>query len=338
MAEREQTVSIDIKANPATTAPDISGSIPAHTIHLEVEGQGQAVSTGSIPFPDQYATGVVTVTNLTGQPLIVPAGTVVMTVDEPPVRFVITEEIRIPGGVGASSDGTIRAEKPGQTGNVDSGRVRAISGGIGSAVRIQNPEPTSGGTDIISPAPSAEDYGKLKKRVLDDLEKEARMGMERSLAQNQRLLPNTLQLVEIIEENLQPEVGQPGDPFTLHLRARYSADYILPGDVEAVVRTIMESNLEPGMTAIPDQTIIIVETEPDPGSDGMEWKVTASRMIRAAVKEEEVGYSVSGKKPEAAVSLLTGWLKLAQPPEIRMHPSWWPRIPYLPIQIRVEIR
>lgn len=338
IAESEQRVSLQVRASPEITAPNINGGIPAHEIALEVNGRDQDETTGSVPSPDQFANGIITLTNLTDQSVVVPVGTVVLTLDDPAIRFETLGEIQIQGGVGETAQAPVKAQQPGQNGNVEAGRIRAIAGDIGLYVMVENHEPTAGGSNLTSPAPSRDDYDNLKNRLLDTLEKKALDEMESSLEDGERLLTGTLKLEKVLEEKVQPEVGQPGDHLAIQLRVKYSAWYMLPNELESMINTVMDGGLAPGMVTVPGQPLEIEETSPVVNQNGMEWQVNASRNIRASWKEEDVISAVSGKKPEAAIGVLSGMLQLETPAAIRMHPSWWPRIPFLPIQIHVEMK
>lgn len=338
MAQSEQRVSLRVQASPEITTPNINGGIPAYVITMEVDGQDQEGVTGNASIPDQFASGVVTFTNLTDRAVLVPAGTIVMTLDDPPVRFETLAEVQVAPGVGETAGAAIQAQQPGQSGNVEAGRIKAVAGEAGSSVLVDNPEAAAGGSDSISPAPSQADYDALKERLLTALDEKALEEIESSLAGDKRLLPATLKLEEVLEEKVQPQVGQPGDRLSIQLKARYSAWYILPDELEALINTLMDGGLAPGTRPMPAQLLVLEEDSPLAGEDGLEWQVTAARKITAAWKEDEVISAVLGKRPAAAVDVLSAMLRLETPPAIRMHPAWWPRLPFLPAQINVEAR
>ncbi len=100
LPEQEQSLSLAVWANPAITTPTISGGVPAHLLAITVEGQDEIDSSGSLTIPSQYATGMVRLTNLTGQAVSVPPGTVVTTLTDTPVRFELTNSVDLPAGPG----------------------------------------------------------------------------------------------------------------------------------------------------------------------------------------------------------------------------------------------
>lgn len=338
LAESEQNLRLQVWASPDIPAPNLSGGIPATIGTAIVEGQDQTETSGSVSFPDQFAVGQIVLTNLTDQVVIAPAGTVVLTLGDPAIQFLTEREVRVPAGIGESAAVAVRAQQPGQVGNVEAGQIRAIADSIGSNLLVDNPEPTSGGMDITGPAPSEQDYENLRARLLSSLEQTAFKEILANAGTDKRLLPQTLKLEKVLEEEQQPAIGQPGDRLILRLRVEYSAWYIAPGDLETMVSTVLDASLTEGFVAVPGSQQILETTEPVIEQERVGWEVVASRKIRSDLKEGEVTSAVLGKPRQTAEELISTMLDLKSQPLIRFYPGWWPRLPYLPFQIRVDVQ
>ncbi|NPV76867.1 MAG: hypothetical protein HPY59_10900 [Anaerolineae bacterium] len=338
LAESEQNLRLQVWASPDIPAPNLSGGIPTTIGTVIVEGQDQIETTGSVSFPDRFAVGQIVLTNLTDQVVIAPAGTVVLTLGDPAIQFLTEREVRVPAGIGESAAVAIRAQQPGRVGNVAAGQIRAIAGLIGSNLLVENPEPTSGGADIMGPAPSEQDYENLRARLLSSLEQTAFKDIVANAGTDKRLLPQTLKLEKVLEEERQPAIGQAGDRLILRLRVEYSAWYIAPEDLETMVSTVLDAGLVEEYVAVPGSLQILETTEPVIEQERVGWEVLASRKIRSDLKKEEVITAILGKSRQAAEELISRRLNLKSQPIIRFYPGWWPRLPYLPFQIRVDVQ
>lgn len=338
MSESEQNLELQVWASPNIPAPNLNGGIPAGIVTAIVEGQDQAETSSSISLPDQFAVGQIILTNLTDEVVVVPVDTVVLTIDNPAIKFLIEKEVRVPPGIGEKVAVAIRAQLPGQSGNIAAGQIKAIAGSIGSNLLVENPEAVSGGSDIAAPAPSEQDYEKLRARLLSSLEQTAFNEILSKAGTNQRLLPQTLKLEKTLEEVRQPAIGQSGDRLTLRLRVEYSAWYIAPDDLNTMVSTVLDASLPEGFVAVAGSQQIIETTEPVIEQERVGWEVLANRKIRSILKEEEVKSVILGKSRRSAEELISRMLRLKSQPTIRIYPTWWQRLPFLPFQIQVDLQ
>ena len=126
-----QELDLDIWASPKITTANISGGIPAYPVSVTVEGRDTIRSTGTLSLPLSVAEGTVIFTNLTEEEISIPAGTVVLTIGEPSVRFETTRNILLSAGVGETAGGSIQAVVPGVPGNVEAGTIVAMEGDLG---------------------------------------------------------------------------------------------------------------------------------------------------------------------------------------------------------------
>jgi hypothetical protein len=64
--------------------------------------------------------------------------------------------------------------------------------------------------------------------------------------------------------------------------------------------------------------------------------MTASRAVRSDPHPDRLMFDLLGKTPDTAAEMLSSAFDLETPPVISVNPSWWPRLPLLPVQIRIE--
>jgi hypothetical protein len=336
MAEQEQRLALQIWANPSILAPNLSGGIPAEITKIILEGTETANSTGRIILPNQAATGEVLFVNLTNRDVLVPAGTIVRTQNDPPVRFETQLSLVVKadsGEEGARSP--VRAVLSGSGGNVQTGEIVAIEGEVGPLLAVSNPEFTSGGTNQTSPSPNQQDFERARQSLLQRLSQQAEEEMQASTPTGAYLLLPSLQMQAVEFEDRQPEEGQPGDRFKLTMRVAFTAWYITAENIQQAATTALDANMDPGFTPVADTIKIKLMGKPVLRGNGMGYEIEAVRQLKANWSKEEVVRLIRGKDLITAAGLVEDKLLLKSAPHFQMSPHWWPRLPYLPFRIQV---
>lgn len=337
MAEHQQSLQLSVWANPNIPAPNLSGGVPAHEIVNVVEQNGEISSSGALPIADSPARGAILLTNLTDHEVTVPEGTIVVTLSDPPVRFRTLSVASLSTGKDNSAPVNIEAVMPGASGNVAAGVIAAMEGMVGLQVKIENPEPTTGGSDRQSPAPTERDYLRLKESLLKNARQAALEKMEKELASDQVVLPASLEIGKVIEEQFEPAIGQPGDRLRLLLKMEVKGWYVSRKDVESVVWSAMDASLEPGFEGRPDSLAITPVGEPESQGSNVRWEVLAVRQVRSGWSQERLLSAVLGKTTSEATENLETAFRTQVKPQVETWPSWWPRLPFLPFRIQVEV-
>ena len=316
---------------------NISGNLPARPISAVVEGQESIPTTGVVEIPDQYAVGVVSFTNLTDQRMIIPAGTVVQGTEGSHPRFVTTQDGQINGGSGKSIDIPIRAVLPGESGNVGAGVIQAIEGSLGLSLKVINVSPSIGGLNLRSAGASAADLNLLREKLQDDLRLSAQKEMESRLLEGDQLIPATLEVKNILDERSEPEINQPADELTLSLRLEFTAVYIAGSDMLALGLASLDLALPEGYQPMAGTLQVEGAGKPVIDHEGViSWHVSAHRMIRRSLSEDQVASLALGLPPQQAIQRLSKELPLDSTPRIVLNPAWWPRLPILPFRITVQ--
>ena len=336
LPEQDQSLSLAVWANPSITVPTISGGVPAHLLTVTVDGHDEIASSGSLTLPSQSASGMVRLTNLTGQAVSVPAGTILTTLASTPVRFELTRTIDIPAGPGQAVDAEARALLPGESGNVAAGSIQAVEGNLGLSISVNNIEQMLGGSDYAVPMPTDTDYQQLDQRLRQTLQKNALQQMQKIVIKGQHLILASVQEKKVISETRDPQDGSPADRLQISLQSEYSAWYFTDEDLQVVARNTLDANLLSGQVAVPDTLFISSLDVPALSGDSAHWDIHAVRKISPAWSPESVAAQMVGRKPADVSRLLRQRLGLQHPAQVTLLPSWWPYLPFLSFRIQVE--
>lgn len=337
--QKDQTVTMTLTVDPLLSTPSLNGIIPADKVSTIVEVQGQLPTTGRASIPDQKASGIVTITNLSNQPLTLSAGSVVTIQSPVELRFITKREVALPGGEGKTVDVPVEAMANGAAGNIPADRIFSLEGPMGPNVVVSNTAAFTGGKDRSLPAVSKSDYDKLHQQLMDTLQKSAIQDLSASLGEGQILLDGTLVLEQVLEESALPAVGNPGDLLSLSLRAEFSGLSISKLDLEQLAKISMDAKLPDTEIAIPSTLAIDISSAPVLLPDGrMEWKVIASRKTITNLPEETLLKAVLSKRPSVAIGNLTELMDLKSPPVIQLTPSWWFWMPSMGFRIQFEVQ
>lgn len=332
---RYQEMTVPIKARLDVSKSQLSGLVPLKPISAVVEGRDSLPVTSMQRFPYLIASGEVVFTNMTDQVVEIPLGTTIRNLAVPPQRFEVTSPGRLSAGVGQSLDLPARSLQPGPAGNLPAGSLVAIEGRLGTSVSVTNPLPTTGGSEQLLPAPSQGDGLKLEDRLLDSLEVTALNEMKQRLGNGDILIPESIFLVEVLNKVFEPEAGQPADQLQLQLRAEFSGLSVAKQDLMTLAETLLNTSLPEGFFPV-DGTLEIIDLSPPTyQEESADWTIQARRQIQAVVPERLAMQLAQGLTPQAAENRLASSLELQIAPSIKLNPAWWPRVPYIPVRIKV---
>jgi len=335
-----QSLPLEVTASSTVRAATLTGEIPLHTRSTILEGTISGTATGNLSFPEGYAEGFVTVTNLTSEALNIPAGLTVQTVDVQPVQFKTNAAINLaPAGEdGESTRVAVSASLPGRAGNVTAGQIRAVVGEYGSSVAVNNAGAMFGGYNRFVNTPAEKDLEQLRKKLLEQLLAEAQTNyLTQMQTEELVLLAETIQVDEILSEEAVPSLGEPAEEFHLTLRVRFTAQYLNPADLEPVATQLLNANLETDYSAVIDSLNITPIGAPIANEDGTyQWMVFLYRKILPDLTRLEL-------QPFAGqpYTSLSNWLTQNYPDisqiTIDSQPDFWWWLPVFPQRIEVII-
>jgi hypothetical protein len=333
---RLQEIVIEVQASENTQATNISGAIPLRWINIVVEGRESIAASGSMRLPNRPATGQVIFTNLTDQAVPIPEGSVVRSLGEPPLRFVVTQAGQTPPGPGETVTLPVRCLNLGSQGNLPAGSLTAIEGLLGAQVSANNPEPTRNGSERSEPVPTNADRAALYEQLLAALRESALTELRRIHPAGDLLVETSLETLRVHEEIYLPAANQPADRLTLSLRVEFQVLAASGDDLQWLAASVLDASTPTGFVALsstlqfdPQQPLVLI--------DGVaRWKLVAHRQIQAQINPSQSVRLILGLPPGEASQRLSQTLPLAGEPEIRLSPAWWPRLPILPARISIS--
>ncbi len=316
---------------------DISAQPLSATINMKVTG----TATGSRS-EDIKATGSVRFTNQTTDDISISKGTVVQTtVGADRIQFATTETKTLPRSVifgitlaSGQIDVGVEAVVGGPAGNVGTGRIIVSNRGV---YQVTNPLPTTGGDSKKIPVVKAEDYTAATAkasvdRALGDAANDQKLRWKSQLSGDAVIYVGTPSLTS--QGPLADVVG------------REVATFDVP--ISATVQGFAVAGAEPARTALERYKALATDgnvldersaqfggiNSPTVADNGVTWKLAATGQQSIRLTKEQVGRAVAGRSVDEARTLLQGQgLRVT---DIKLSPSWWPRMPLLDARITVN--
>lgn len=334
----QKTLIIPIRAIIGEDQVQISGQVPVRELPIVVEDHQSIPASGTTAIPSDYAQGEVVFTNLGEEAITIPENTILSTNSGNPVQFLTAALRKLPSGVGESITVQVTAINPGKSGNVLSDQITTISTSLEAEVVVSNPLPTTGGTDIFISAPNNSDRRHLSRNLSFSLKDLAGQEIINHLTQKDVLLNPGLGDFEIIEETFTPEEGSAGAELQLEKKGQFIVLFAAGDDLLSLATDLVKAqyqgdNFEPLL----DSITISQLSSPVPGiTQSYSWKMEVSWNEQKIMDQNEIIQTVLSKKPANAMILLQESFDLDDPPQIKLSPSWWLRIPALPFRININ--
>lgn len=334
-AQSELTVPFELIADVNAEGVFLSqGRIPAQRFSITVEGTAQTATSGRKDVPDKPATGAVVFVNLLPQDVPIPAGTIVRTSAAVPVRFRTTQDAVVPANGRVTVP--VEALNPGPTGNVDAFLINQVEGPAATAVRVFNPEPTQGGTVKQVAVVTAADKEQLRTQLSQRLAQEGRTALANQVPEGFILVPGSVTM-EPVTESFDRLVDEQADVLTLLYRLRVTGLIVAERDVLRLGRRALDQQVPPDRLLLEEGfRVRLLQGEPlAEGQVRVSAEVTG--VTAARIDGNQVRELVRGQPVDEAYALLVQRLPLAADPGIELTPSWWSRMPYLPLRITVRV-
>ena len=337
-ARRVQSITIPVRASSDVSEVFIAGSIPAHTVHAVLTEERSIAASGQIAVPSQGASGSVIFRNLTDQPVRIPKGTVVRSIDDPSIRFETDFEALVNAGVDEDIEVPVSALSFGESGNLDLGLLQAIEGELRFSLAATNPAPTTGGSDDVVRVPSLRDREDLREQMLFALTTDPAALVADALNPSDILFPDTLGEIEVLEETYTPDEGEPADRLTLEMQVAVDAQYATAADLETLARAALAASLQQGYT--PEVDTLLYEPLGDLETDTLGVTTFQMRVEQALVPNIsalQIAGWVQAQQIENAIETLEKNLELENEPTIEITPHWWKWLPIAPFRIEVIV-
>ena len=341
-AGEEFSTIVPVSVDPDAEAIDHATClIPARRVGVEVEGYVEVETTGAIHTVSGRATGMVLFINLLAQNYIVPAGTVVRTSSTSyPIRFRTTADVAVP----AAGQATVPIEAlDASVGNVGAFQINQVEGVVASAVRVINPESTTGAELKEVRAVIQADYDRAWSRLTEQLLDQAYVEMGDLMEPSEVLLRQSLLIVGIPKEAYTHFITEQADKVGLNMRLQVRGLAVDVDNAKAVAYAALSQGLPPGYKLVDARFELGEVAEEDIGPGWFTFFVTARGYAAAALDTSAVADLVRGQRLAEASERLHTEFPLAQDPQVALWPEWpeklkWlERMPLLPLRISVRV-
>jgi len=336
LPREEQSAELVVPARMDQPVPDLIAGIPLHELSLEVSATIEQKTTGSISIGDKPTTGVVIITNLTDQPLVIPTGTVVRSV-EPAIRFSINKSGSLPAGPGTSiSLPVTEMDGTGSLGNLPAGAIVAMDPPLGLSVSVTNPEAFSGGTQKSSPALAKADLVASEVALKETLDQAFMEKGPESLPDDARIIRESIVVDFVRSFDPPPPFDQPLTSFRLFNLAQMTGYYYLESELEQWASLALDASLDKDYLAEEDTLDVKIDSVDLIGSDQASFSINALRQTIPNFDSQTIADRLRGLHPAAAIPLIREQLIPGSQPEIQLSPSWWLWLPLIPERIHVD--
>lgn len=310
-----------------TTIDHINAIVPAGNYREAISGTVTVETTRSATAPADYATGTVTFSNLQGTEATIPLGTIVATTSGVTQRYSTTITATLPAGFNARVNVPVRALKPGPEANARPLQVNFIEGPLSAQARVINQGGLSGGTIKDVKIVSFDDRATARQRLNVDLKSRALAVLQESADSNVYVVPASVQVI-VLGESWDRLVDDPSDTLTLEMDAVASGIYADFRDFELFAERRLLSKLPQGYSMLPGT--LRVEADPNARTEGNSviLRVRSALLATPVIDQGKLLQDLEDKPVAQAMKTLASRVELAEPPTVKLTPSWWSRMPF----------
>lgn len=316
--------------------------IPARPVGDWFEGYLEVETSGLMDVFVGRATGTVIFTNLLAQDYTVPTGTIVRTSSTSyPIRFRTTADVIVPAGGQAAAP--IEALED-RGGNVAAFQINQVEGVAGSAVRVINPESTTGADPREARVVVQADYDRAADLLRHQLLEQAYIVLaEDYLESTEILLHESLFVADVGKQAYDRFIGEQADAIGLDMRLLISGWAVDLDNAETVAYTVLSQHVPYGQELLDVQFAIGELAEEEVGLGAFTLFVTAHGTSNALLNTAEAASLIRGKRVADARESLLAEFPLAAEPRITLWPAWperlkWlERMPLIPLRISVRV-
>jgi len=330
---------LPIIADPAQTEIDpVAGVIPGRVVTAIISGENEVATTGTVDQAVQKAGGLVTFTNLTNLPVRVPAGTAVRTTGGTPIRFVTQQDVSLDPKKGASGKAPVLATDAGPRGNVTPGLINNVEGPLAVQAAVTNETATSGGEVQSVAAVTDDDRQRAKDELLTQLRQQGYAQLLTQLTPSEFAPIESVAIAEVVDQTYDHFTGEKADRLKLELRIKVSATAVDEQTAFKVGQANLDSQLGTTLQFIPDTTSFTRIPNVVVDKDGrVTFYITAQAQASAVISPDDVQSAAQWQLAEQTADLLAERFPVVVQPVVEVWPNWFPRLPWLPWRITVDI-
>jgi hypothetical protein len=320
-------IQLTVSADPSATEVDVTNNIvPAVRLDVPVEAARTFTTTGN-HIEETASRGTVTFTNYdTSSGVSIPSGSVVSTESGIGFRTVATVALQpaavFPSFQPTSDSVSVRAAKTGEGGNVPANTIRVVPQGQDPVLlRVNNPDPTTGGTHTETPEVTKAEVDKAVAALQVDLGKAftAAIAAGAGAPADTKLFPDTAVLgPSKPDPDPKTIVGNATATFDLKLTANGTVIAVDPRPVTTMARTQLQAQVAKDHRLVADSVVIDVG-DGTVGEDGEVTFLASARATQIAIVDANALRSlVKGKTAAEAQAALVPYGTAS----VTLWPSW----------------
>ncbi|MCX8061069.1 MAG: hypothetical protein N3D16_00655 [Anaerolineales bacterium] len=333
---KSQTMVVEMKATHRVAQVRISGEVPISVRSVLVEGEKTILVSGTTTLPKDFAKGEVILTNLTDQPIEVPAGTLVRTLDPKPRRYATQKTVLLKTGSEKRESVPVQALEAGESQNAKPLEIKAVEGMLGLKVSVENPQSIAGGNSMIAPAPSESDRRSLFNQLQAELLEKAKEKVSQEIQAGDILLPDSAIQTLVTRQKYTPDERIAANFLSLDLGLEVSFGIVTKQSLADLGKQLLASSLPPQYIPLEDTLSAKCLEEISQTPDGeYTCKLEISRQIQPHIDHDQVRSLVLGKPITVASQILRETFPLSTAPKMKILPRWLPFLPWLPMRIDV---
>ncbi len=331
----DQEIQIPFYVNSKTKKTD-TALIKLEPVTVELESFNSISVSGEALFPNTTASGMIELTNLTDDEVVIPIDLVIASSVDATKHYKVIRSDTIPAGVGVSVNLPIEAIYPGEKGNAGVDELSIVMGALGLRVSASNASEIAGGKDVFKAYPSAEDRNQLRTSCIEQIKKSALLELEEVVNDNFIILPATIEVSQVLSENFYPAQAQSTDTLSLTMQVEVTIQTINKDMLATYSQPYFDVLIPKDHSPVGNIRVVGLYVEnmnPDGTINGM---FDVSRSYKQDINTEELKLYAAGKIKTVIAKDLTKQYKLKESVQIATYPGWIDFLPLVPIRIKVS--
>lgn len=346
MAQETIQVETTITADPNVLDIDVENRvIPATRFQVTVQTVQQIETTGSQEGSSTRAIGVVTFSNDTDTVVTIPIGTQIRTNTASQVVFETTSIAIVPPNDSIDNVPIIAAEDfSGTIGNVAAGAINTVIGDLSDSISVSSDVPTSGGANQAFNVVTAEDRDRLRGIARQFLQGVAYSEIEADLTDTQTIIIESLNIPEELMRDdwisFSHSIGDITELLTLDMRVIVEALVIDDRFAQQIVFAQVSADIPEGMSLNPESFLYlrgpVIETDTE---NRTTFRAFGEGIASAQLDRFALQSDLTGRPFDNAQRVIAATTDIAPNSQVQISiwPSWFNRMPLLPVRINVEI-
>jgi hypothetical protein len=283
-------------------------------------------TTGRVLAPATFATGGLSLTNVSKRMLDLPAGLRAASADG--VAFETVAGLAL--APGETKSVAIRALEAGPAGNLGPGKITRILGPLSLSLAATNPQPTAGGTAAWRSAVSAADLAGLEAGLTDRIRQAALDRLRELAGANRTLVEDSLTIETDPQDQPDAALNAPADTVGLTLHALASVRTCPAGWIRSRAAELLSARLEPGESLAADSVAVRLDQ-----TAGGSVRLSAAGNALRIPDRNEMALALRAQTPGRAAEILRGRFHAQAMITCDRTPGWLPLLPLFPVQIEI---